>query len=156
MPLPGKQQHPVFNRRGFCFAVVFATLGCGSIDPGERTAARPLQVPDPVEFGTTVQPRLVTACGLAACHARDTTFTVHKSPTALSPSAGIIHPRDLPEPFRTDYFVVLAFCDLDIPESSPLLEWGGGQLPAHPGGKALTSDDVSEILKWLRSGGGSP
>jgi hypothetical protein len=44
---------------------------------------------------------------------------------------------------------VLAFSDLDVEEQSRVLLWGGGAETVHPGGKALTSDERTELLRWL-------
>ncbi|NMB75080.1 MAG: hypothetical protein GYA21_08110 [Myxococcales bacterium] len=115
-----------------------------------------MRVPDPVVFATAVQPHLVGSCALADCHARDTTFRLRPASSPFPPQSAISHPRELPEPFLGDYFLVLSFCDLSIPERSALVRWGSGREEAHPGLSALTPAEETEVLAWLRSGGASP
>ncbi len=129
---------------------------CGTIEPGEKTLGRNMRVPDPVTFGASVQPHLVASCALADCHARDTTFRLRPASSPFPAQSTISDPRELPEPFLGDYFLVLSFCDLGIPERSALIRWGSGREKAHPGLSALTPTEEAEVLAWLRSGGTSP
>jgi len=118
------------------------------MDPGEQTLARWTRAPDPVVFGTEIHPLLVGTCSASRCHGRDTTFRIH-STDPLDPGAVVNHPSELPDPLRADYYTVLAFSDLDVEEQSRILLWGGGAEPTHPGGKALTNDERTELLQWL-------
>jgi hypothetical protein len=142
-------------RRGKCglFQTILGLLGavvcsCGPVDPGEQTLARWIRSPDPVVFGTEIHPLLLDKCGTAGCHGRDTTFRIHAA-GPLDPAAAVNHPSELPDPLRADYYTVLAFSDLDVEEQSRILLWGAGAEPAHPGGKALTADERTELLRWL-------
>jgi hypothetical protein len=126
------------------------------MDPGEATLARIINPPDPVTFASRIQPQLVTSCALANCHARDTTFRLRASAAPYTNTDPLSEPRLLPEPFRGDYYLVLAFSDMGIPERSALIRWGSGKEPSHPGKTALTPEEESEVLAWLRSGGSSP
>lgn len=132
------------------------SAACGTIDPGENTLGRNMRVPDPVLFASSVQPHLVGSCALADCHARDTTFRLRPASSPFPMPSTISNPRELPEPFCGDYFLVLSFCDLGIPEGSALIRWGSGREKAHPGLSALTPAEEAEVLAWLRSGGTPP
>ena len=121
---------------------------CGSVDTGERTLARWTRAPDPVVFGTEIHPLLLGKCGAASCHGRGTPLRIHTA-SPLDPGAVVNHPSELPDPLRADYYTVLAYSDLDVEEQSRILIWGNGAEPAHPGGKALTADERTQLLQWL-------
>ena len=121
---------------------------CGSVDPGEQTLTRWTRAPDPVVFGTEIHPLLLDTCGAAGCHGRKTPFRIHTA-SPLDPGSTITHPSELPDPLRADYYTVLAYSDLDVEEQSRFLIWGNGQEPVHPGGKALTADERTQLLQWL-------
>ena len=130
--------------------------GCGTIDPGELSISHSSLVPDPGVFGKDIHSRLVSSCGQPNCHSRPTTLHLDVEADALPVSATVSSPGDLPEPLRSEYFVVLAFCVLELPDSSPLIRFGQGLEPEHAGGQALRAEDAAAVLAWLRSGGGSP
>lgn len=142
-------------RRGKCgwFWKTSGLLGvvicsCGPVDPGEQTLARWTRSPDPVVFGTEIHPLLLDKCGNPGCHGRETTLRIH-SAEPLDPGAVVNHPSELPDPLRADYYNVLAFSDLDFEEQSRILTWGSGAEPVHPGGKALSADERTALLRWL-------
>jgi len=133
---------------GWALAVVVCPAGCGTVDPGERSLARWSRTPDPTTFGRSVHPALGASCATSGCHRRTTTFSLHPAdPLPVDQRAD--NPEDLPDRLRTDFFTVLAFCDLDVEEQSPLIRWGSGQQPSHPGGEALSASDRDAIIQWL-------
>jgi hypothetical protein len=132
--------------------------GCGTVDDGSRTLVPIQRLPDPERFARQVHPRLSPACTAAACHGRaDASLRLAASADPLPADSHPVHPLDLPEPYRADYYSVLAFCDLTFPEESQLLVWGAGADGAHTGQAALEPAAREEILVWLRSSaGGTP
>lgn len=129
--------------------VLVLVAACGQIDSGEQVLAPWSPVPDPGQFALEVQPLLVASCAAAACHGRQTTFQLHRLEGSPQLPDDLNHPRQLPEPLRSDYYEVLEFCLPDTPAVSPLLLWGGGDVATHPGGQALSADDISRIVAWL-------
>lgn len=133
---------------GWVLAAVVCPAGCGTVDPGERSLARWSRTPDPTTFGRSIHPALGAGCATSGCHRRTTTFSLHAAdPLAVDQRADT--PEELPALLRTDFFTVLAFCDLDAEERSPLIVWGSGEQPAHPGGEALSASDRDAIIQWL-------
>jgi hypothetical protein len=134
---------------GLVWITVLFLHGCGTVDPGERTISRWRTAPDPVVFADDIHPILTRSCAAAGCHARTSTFTLHPTEERLPDGADIQSPADLPPPFKEDYYTVMAFCDLDFEQSSPLLQWGSGEQELHPGANALSIPDRDIILEWL-------
>ncbi|HUU02881.1 MAG TPA: hypothetical protein VM425_15715 [Myxococcota bacterium] len=132
----------------FAFCLLFFT-GCGSLDPGETTLSRWRTVPSPVTFARKIHPALINSCATSGCHARAGSLTLHLTEVSLPSDSDMTDPYDLPQPLKEDYFLVMAFCDLDLVLSSPLLVWSDGRQQAHPGGQALEADARSEIVDWL-------
>ena len=126
------------------------------VDPGERTVVQPQFFPDPTQFGTTIHPLLLARCASTECHGRPSTFRLHDAPVPLPAVPPITDPLLLPEPYRSDYGMVLYFVDLDLPADSELLRFGTGSERAHPGGAALSDTDAAAILKWLETDGITP
>lgn len=123
--------------------------GCGSLDPGETTVSRWRTVPSPVTFANSVHPALVESCATSGCHARSGSLMLHATDVSLPADSGMLDPCNLPEPLKEDYFAVMAFCDLDLVQSSPLLVWGDGRQASHPGGSALEDAVRDRIVDWL-------
>ncbi len=141
--------HRVFgSTMAFCFFLVLIH-SCQTVDPGERTVVQPQFFPDPTQFGTTIHPLLQARCASTECHGRPSTFRLHDAPAPLPPVPPITHPLLLPEPFRTDYFSVLYYVDLDQPDESELLRFAWGSARGHPGGAVLSDDERNAILDWL-------
>jgi hypothetical protein len=141
--------------------MVFAIMGlvclaCGPIDTGAMSMTQVLKVPDPVVFAQQLQPLLEQGCASPACHGRNTSFQIRPASQPYWPSGDLIHPSQLPEPFLSNYFTVLAYSDLDVPEKSLFLVWGLGAVPSHVGGKALSASDANQLLQWLKGSGGGP
>ncbi len=131
---------------------------CGSVEDGTRTLAPIQRLPDPERFARQVHPPLGATCAAAACHGRaDASLRLTRAPAALPVDAHPTHPLELPEPYRAEYYGLLAFCDLAFPEASQLVVRGADADGAHPGGAALEPATREEILGWLRSSaGGGP
>ncbi len=136
-------------------AALAAVSACGSIEPGEADLGPIRRLPDARRFGLEIHPLLTGTCSAASCHGGAVTFQLEQAEIALLPEQQFDHPQDLPEPYRTGYYTVLALCDLNFPEDSQLLHWGTGDRPEHPGGQALGPAEAAQIVAWLRSGGGA-
>ncbi len=130
----------------FCLLLL---AGCGSVDPGETTLSRFRSVPSPVTFARTIHPALITSCATSGCHAQAGSLRLHPTEVTVPSDSGMSDPYELPQPLKDDYFSVMAFCDLDLVLSSPLLIWADGSQEAHPGGRALENDARDEIIEWL-------
>ncbi len=131
-----------------------AAAGCGPVDPGRSSLAASKQLPDARSYALHIHPALADGCATAACHGRPGGLQLVAAAQALPPDTVVAHPGELEEPFRSGYYTVLGYCLLDRPELSPLLLWGGGEQPAHPGGDALGDEQLVAILDWLRDAGG--
>jgi hypothetical protein len=140
---------------GYFFSLALIA-SCQPIAPGERSVIKPQSYPDPTQFGTTIHPILQVKCASSKCHGRPTTFRLHEATTPMSSDPKISSPILLLEPFRTDYYSVMYFVDLDLPVNSELLRFGGGVEKVHAGGAALSSEDVATILHWLEADGINP
>jgi len=134
---------------GISLSCLLLLAGCGSLDQGETTLSRWRTVPSPVTFAREIHPALINSCATSGCHARATSLTLHLTEVTLPSDSGMTDPYDLPPPLKEDYFSIMAFCDLDLVQSSPLLVWSDGRQEAHPGGQALDSDARDEIVDWL-------
>lgn len=130
------------------------SAGCGTVDPGRSSLPAWKQMPDARSYALHIHPALSDSCASAACHGRPGGLQLAAAAQALPPDAAVTHPRELEEPFRSGYYTVLGYCRLDRPELSPLLLWGGGEQPAHPGADALSDEQRAAILDWLRDAGG--
>jgi len=142
-------QQGAVGKRWLWSLLLVAAAACGNVDLGEQVLAPWSPVPDPGRFARDVQPLLVAGCAAAACHGRQTTFQLHRLDEPPQLPDELHHPRQLPEPLRSDYYRVLEFCLPDDPVSSPLLLWGGGEVAVHPGGQVLSADDRAQIVDWL-------
>jgi hypothetical protein len=131
-------------------------LACGSLEPGEQTLTPILRLPDPARFARVVHPALTDSCARAACHGRPEASLRLRAAEPLPPQVEPAHPLELPEPYRGDYYTVLAFCDLAFPEASALFGWGTNATGVHPGSAALTPEAREPILAWLRGAGATP
>jgi hypothetical protein len=139
-------------RRWWALVIALLPAACGSIEPGKTSLSQWQRIPDPVTFGHQIHPLLTASCAAAECHSRKTSFTLHPTTDTIPADANISSPLNLPAPFRDDYYTTLGFCDLDQPAASPLLVWGTGAEPAHPGKDALGATDAETIRSWLSSG----
>lgn len=128
---------------GRVVATALIASGCG-LDLGVPGAARIDRLPDPLQFGSRLHPALLAACGTAACHGARRTFWLHAT-DPLPSTASVTHPLELPEPLRSDYYAVLSFCNLSMPETSPLIRWDE---PTHA--QAMGDELQAELLAWLR------
>jgi hypothetical protein len=139
-----------------CLLLLALMASCQTADPGERTVVQPGFFPDPTQFGTTIHPILQARCAGNACHGRQSTLRLHDAAEPLPSSPPITYPLQLPEPFRSDYFTVLYFVDLDLPADSELLRFGTGTETTHKGGAALSDAEAAAILNWLEADGTTP
>jgi hypothetical protein len=135
---------------GIIIWAAFFTVFCAACElhpAGEFTLSGWSPPPSPNRFARSVHPLLVAACAAAACHGRETTFTLHQAPSWSGPEVETA--AQLPEPFRQDYFLVLAFSNPSDEAASEFLIWGSGQVESHPGGAALNKQQAGEVLDWL-------
>lgn len=140
-------------RRLALLGTLVAAIGCGTIEPGEADLGPIRRLPDARRYGLEIHPLLTGTCSATSCHGGAGTFRLEPAEVALLPEQQFDHPQDLPEPYRSGYYTVLALCDLNFPEDSQLLHWGSGDRPEHPGGSALGPAEAAQIVVWLRSGG---
>ncbi len=110
-------------------------------------------LPDARMYALQVHPALSTSCGTANCHGHPGPLAILPSSTGFSPDAEVTTPQDLVEPFRSSYYSVLYHCDLNHPDESAVIIWATDEQSTHPGGKALSDQDLDLLLKWIRSGG---
>ena len=129
---------------------------CGTVDLGELNLSQWQETPDPVTFGNQIHPLLSSNCAASKCHGRSASFSLHPINETQTILSDINNPVDLPEPLRTDYYTVMAYCDLDSEETSELLIWGSGKQSEHPGKKALSPEEYQQILQWLENEGSHP
>jgi len=135
---------------GYIFWAAFFYAFCVACDlhpAGEFTLSGWAPPPSPNRFAHSVHPLLVTSCAASACHGRETTFTLHQASAWSGPDVETAW--QLPEPFRQDYFLVLAFSDSHDEAASQFLLWGSGLVESHPGGAALNSQQIGEVVEWL-------
>lgn len=147
-------RHPAAAAWTLLLAGLAAAAGCGPVDAGRSSLAASKQLPDARSYALHIHSGLVDGCATAACHGRPAGLQLVAATQALPPDAAVAHPRELDEPYRSGYYTVLGYCRLDRPELSPLLLWGGGEQPAHPGGDALDDAQRAAVLDWLRDAGG--
>jgi hypothetical protein len=150
-----KLEH-LLTRSFWILSALLCLSGCEPIGPGERTLYAPATVPNAKDFATKIQPLLLDSCAAASCHGRNTTFHLSTPRDPIDVGRDYPHPNDLPEPTKTNCFVVLAFSNADLPSESLLIKFGTGRETSHPGKNAFSSEDALLVQTWLEGGNLSP
>ncbi len=128
-------------------------FGCGTVDPGTSGLASSTCLPDPRMFALQLYPVLSESCGTANCHGQPGPLIIPAATSGFPTDVEVSSPEDLVEPFRSSYYSVIQHCDLKHPDKSLVVTWATGQQSSHPGGAALSSEDLELLLQWIRSGG---